>query len=381
MDEKIPLFRIDADDRDVEYATESIRRGSHWANGPFVEEFEKRIADYLGVEHAVVVNSGTSALVTALTAHDVGPGDEVIVPSFTFIATANAVRLVGAEPVFADIEPETFGLDPDSVRDSISPDTAAILPVHPYGGACRIEELVAVAAEHDLLLVEDAAEVLGADSNGKPLGTFGHSGVLSFCQNKIATTGEGGAVVTNDDEVADRARLYRSHGRASKRYFDSARTGRYVQLGHNLRMADVVAAIGCAQMERVEDLVERRRAAAARLNAGFADVEGVRPHESPTGRHVYQLYTVELERGVDREAVISRLADHGIASKVYWDPAVHRTEFYLRDHDDLRTPLPMTEDVAGRVLTLPMFPGLSETETDRIVTTVADAVSEHLRVA
>ncbi|MWG36301.1 DegT/DnrJ/EryC1/StrS family aminotransferase [Halomarina oriensis] len=381
MHETIPLFRIDADDRDVEYATRSIRRGSHWANGPFVDEFEERIADYLGVEHAVVVNSGTSALVTALVAHDVGPGDEVVVPSFTFIATANAVRLAGATPVFADIEPETFGLDPDSVRECIGPETAAILPVHPYGGACRIEELVALAAEHDLLLVEDAAEVLGADSNGKPLGTFGHSGALSFCQNKIATTGEGGAVVTNDPEVARNARLFRSHGRASERYFDSAQTGRYVQLGANLRMADVVAAIGCAQMERVEDLVAGRRAAATRLNEGFADVDGVRPHTSPSGRHVYQLYTVELARGVDREALISRLADRNIASKVYWDPAVHQSEYYLGDDESLRVPLSVTDDVAGRVLTLPMFPGLTETETSRVVDAVDEALVEQREVA
>lgn len=381
MQEPIPLFRIDADERDVQYATESIERGSHWANGPFVEEFETRVASYLGVEHAVVVNSGTSALVTALVAHDVGPGDEVVVPSFTFIATANAVRLAGATPVFADIEPETFGLDPESVRACLTPDTAAVLPVHPYGGACRIEELVDLAAEEDLVLVEDAAEVLGADADGEPLGTFGDSAALSFCQNKVATTGEGGAVVTDDDEVARNARLFRSHGRASKRYFDSAQTGRYVRLGANLRMADVVAAIGCAQMERVEDLVARRRAAATRLNEGFADVGGVHPHESPSGRHVYQLYTVELAPGIDREAVIARLADRDISSKVYWDPPVHRSEFYRRDDAGLRVPLSVTEDVAGRVLTLPMFPGLTERETTRIVDAVREAVAEQREVA
>lgn len=381
MGETIPLFRIDTDERDVANATESIRRGSHWANGPFVEEFEERVAAYLGVEHAVAVNSGTSALVAALVGHGVGEGDEVVVPSFTFIATANAVELAGATPVFADVDPETYGLDPDSVRDCVGPDTVAVLPVHPYGGACRIEALTALAEEEDLLLVEDAAEALGADANGETLGTVGDSAALSFCQNKVATTGEGGAVVTDDDEVARRARLYRSHGRASKRYFDSARTGRYVDLGANLRMADVVAAIGCAQMERVEDLVAGRRAAADRLNRGFETVDGVRPHASPTGRHVYQLYTVELPGEVDREAVVSRLADRDIASKVYWDPPVHLTEYYLREHDDPRTPLTVTEAVASRVLTLPMFPGLTEEETDRIVAAVETAVAEQQRVA
>ncbi|MFC5970129.1 DegT/DnrJ/EryC1/StrS family aminotransferase [Halomarina salina] len=381
MGETIPLFRIDTDEEDVANATASIRRGSHWANGPFVEAFEERITDYLGVDHAVAVNSGTSALVTALVAHDVGPGDEVVVPSFTFIATANAVRLTGATPVFADIEPDTYGLDPSSVRDCVGPDTAAVLPVHPYGGACRIEELAALADEEDLLLVEDAAEALGADADGDLLGTVGDSAALSFCQNKVATTGEGGAVVTDDEEVARRARLYRSHGRASDRYFDSARTGRYVSLGANLRMADVVAAIGCSQLDRIEELVARRREAATRLNRGFEGVEGVRPHSSPTGRHVYQLYTVELPRGVDREAVVSRLAERDIASKVYWDPPVHRTEYYLREHDDPRTPLRVTEDVSSRVLTLPMFPGLTEAETDRIVAAVDAAVTEQRRVA
>ncbi|MFC7136069.1 DegT/DnrJ/EryC1/StrS family aminotransferase [Halobaculum litoreum] len=370
----IPLFEINWDREDILNVVDSVGRGSHWAKGPYVDEFESRLESYLGVEHALVVNSGTTALVAALEGAGIGEGDEVIVPAFTFIATANAVRLVGAEPVFADIETETYGLDPDDVRNRISEDTAAVLPVHCYGTSCRISALNDVADEHDLVVIEDAAEALGATHRGQHLGTLGDVGALSFCQNKIISTGEGGAVVTDDDDIAETVRLYRSHGRASANYFDSADSGEYVSVGTNIRMADINAALGCAQLDRIDDIIERRRAAATRMSEAFADVEGVEPHKPAVDNtHVYQLFTVTLDPLIDRSAVVEGLADRKVASKVYWDPAVHRTEVYDGDS----TPdLPVTEDVAGRVLSLPIHPDLSSEETTRIVDAVAATVGE-----
>lgn len=373
----VPLFEIAWDERDIRNVVESVSRGGYWAKGPFVDEFEERLAEYLGVDHAITVNSGTTALVAALRAHGVGPGDEVVLPSFTFIATANAVDFLGADPVFADIERETYGLDPDAVRDCLSPQTAAILPVHCYGASCDLDALADIAAEHGVPLVEDAAEALGASYGGEWVGTVGETAALSFCQNKIVATGEGGAVVTDDPDVAHEVRLFRSHGRTSDAYFESPASGEYSALGGNFRMPDIVAAIGCAQMEKIEELIEGRRTAAGRLNDALADVSEVDTPASPHGRHVYQLYTVTLAESVDRAALIEALADRGIASKVYWDPPVHRTGRF----DGRATSLPVTEDIASRVLSLPIHPNVRVAESERITAAVRDGVASASQTA
>lgn len=373
MSEDVPLFRIAWDGDDVTNAVDSITRGGFWANGPYVDEFEEKLAAYHDVEHAVVFNSGTSALVAALDAHGVGRGDEVIVPSFTFISTANAVKLVGGTPVFADVERDRYGLDPVSVADQITPDTAAIVPVHYAGSPCRVDELCELAETHDLALVEDAAEAFGATVGDRAVGSIGDSAILSFCQNKVLTTGEGGAVLTDLDDVASGARLMRSHGRASGEYFGSASGGEYVSLGQNYRMADVVAAIGVAQIDKAEDIIERRRSVAERYTEELRDVPHVQPPTDPEdGRHVYQLYTVTFDEDVDRDAVIDQLATDGIASKVYFEP-VHLTSYY-REQGYEPGLLPVTEDLADRVLSLPMDPDMSPDVSRRVVTAVRDGV-------
>ncbi|KDE54370.1 DegT/DnrJ/EryC1/StrS aminotransferase family protein, partial [Methanoculleus sp. MH98A] len=201
---KIPLFKMYWDEDDVSAVSEAIRSGMNWAVGPNVSKFEEEIANYIGTKYCLTFNSGTSAIHAALLAHGVAPGDEVIVPSFTFIATANTPQFVGAKPVFADIEETTFGLDPEDVVERITPKTRAIMPVH-YGGCpCRIQELREIADDHDLLLIEDAAEAFGASIRGRKVGTFGDSAMMSFCQNKVITTGEGGAIVTDSREVYEK---------------------------------------------------------------------------------------------------------------------------------------------------------------------------------
>ena len=227
----IPLFEIYNDENDVNLISEEIASGKFWAVGSRVSEFEEKIADYIGVKHAVCMNSGTSALHASLMAHGVGKNDEVIVPSYTFIATANCALFVGAKPVFVDIEDETFGLDPSSVESLINKNTKAIIPVH-YGGCpCKIKELKDIAEDNDLILIEDAAEAFGASVDGKKVASFGDSNVLSFCQNKIITTGEGGAVVTDSDEIYEKLNLIRSHGRLeSSDYFSSSSLFDYIGL-------------------------------------------------------------------------------------------------------------------------------------------------------
>ncbi|MFD1585895.1 DegT/DnrJ/EryC1/StrS family aminotransferase [Halorientalis brevis] len=377
MSDQIPLFEIAWDEQEILNAVESIGRGGYWAKGPFVDKFESRLEEYLDVEHAIVVNSGTSGLVTALEASDIGPGDEVIVPSMTFIATANAVRLVGAEPVFADIDRDTYGLSPDSVRENITEDTAAIIPVHLYGAPCRIDQIQDIAAQHDLTVVEDAAEAFGSTYEGKSVGTFGDAGILSFCQNKIVVTGEGGAIITDDDEIASNARLYRSHGRAPGDYFESVGSGEYVALGTNLRMSDLTAAIGCAQMDKVDELIGSRQAAAKYMNEQLAEIDGVQvPRPIDGGTHVYQLYTVEFDSGIDRQIVIDTLDEHGVSSKIYWDTPVHETHYYTETMDGPSPNTPTTQDVADTILSLPIYPDLTPRKTDQIVAAVKDGVRQ-----
>jgi perosamine synthetase len=311
-----------------------------------------------------------------LRSHGLGPGDEVIVPSFTFVATANAVRLVGAEPIFADVEAERYGLDPESVADVISDDTEAILPIHYAGTPCKIEALQKIADDEELTLIEDAAEAFGATLDGQNVGAFGDSAMLSFCQNKVVATGEGGAIVTDDDELAADLRLLRSHGRASGDYFDSTGTGEYRTLGNNFRMPDVVAALGVGQLDRVDELVAGRRRVADEYADRLAGIEGVEPmSDPPGGRHVYQLYTVTFGPDVDRDAVVETLADRGISSKVYFEP-VHRNTYYRDSYDRPTDHLSVTEDLAARVLSLPIHPELTTEEIVRVTDALAEAVAE-----
>ncbi|MBO4249535.1 DegT/DnrJ/EryC1/StrS family aminotransferase [Halomicrobium sp. IBSBa] len=374
MTDSIPLFEISWDINDVKNVVDSVGRGGYWAKGPYIDEFENKLASYLDVEHALVVNSGTTAIHAILESLSLESTDEVIVPSFTQQATVNAVRLAGATPVFADIETETYGLDPDAVRNTLTDRTKAILPVHVYGSVCRIDELRTIADEHELTLVEDAAEALGAHRDGVYAGTVGDAAALSFCQNKIVATGEGGAVVTDDDDIAARVKLFRSHGRTSTDYFDSAKSGRHVSVGGNYRMPDIVAALGVSQMEKIESLIEGRRQAATEMNDAFEQIPGVTPHTLENGRHVYQFYTVTFDEAIDRDAVIEILSKRGISSKVYWDPSVHQSDYYCDRHSDVE--LPVTERISGQVLSLPIHPELSPEETARVIEGVADACEE-----
>lgn len=371
MTDQIPLFKIQWDAEDIKNVVDSIGRGGYWAKGPYIEEFERRVAEYLDVSHAISVNSGTSALMAALAGADIGNGDEVIVPSFTQQATANSVEMVGADPVFADIERNTYGLDPAAVRGKITDDTAAIVPVHVYGGVCKIDEICDIANDHDLLVIEDAAEAMGATKEGQLAGTFGDVAALSFCENKIVPTGEGGMVLTNDEYIAEGAKLYRSHGRASSNYFSAHKSGRHTTVGGNFRMPDIVAALGCSQVERIEDLISGRQEAARRMNEAFKKTDGVSPH-TVSGRHVYQFYTVTFDRDIDRDLIIEKLSDRNIFSKVYWDPVVHESEFY-RERNGQQN-LPVTEEISERVLSLPIHPDLSVHETDRIISAVKAAI-------
>ena len=374
MERRIPLFKILWDPADIEKVSSVIRRGMHWAIGPEIKEFESKTAEYLGAKFAVAMNSGTSALHAVLSAHGIGEGDEVIVPSFTFIATANSPLFVGAKPVFAEIEGTTYGLDPADVERRITPRTKAILPIHCGGLPCRIEELRQVADKHRLLLIEDAAESLGATVNGRKAGTLGDSAILSFCANKVITTGEGGMVITNSRDVYEKVKLVCSHGRVeTSDYFSSTEQMEYVTLGYNFRMSTMTAALGIAQMGKIDEIIRLRRQHAQSLTQRLSGINAVTPPQVPKGfSHVYQLYTIRLRDNARlRDKLMSHLLDRGIMTKVYFHP-VHLTQFYRRKFGYKEGDLPVTERIASEVLTLPMFPTMTREERDYVAEMVQD---------
>ncbi len=377
MKQEVPLFKIYWDDDDIERVTAVIRRGMYWADGPYIVEFERRICEYLGVRHAVAVNSGTSALHISLLAHGVGKGDEVIVPSFTFIATANAALFVGAKPVFADIEPETCGLDPVCVEQLITSRTKAIIPVHYAGMPCRIDRLKQIAIKHNLTLIEDAAEAFGADIDGTKVGTFGDSAILSFCQNKVITTGEGGAIVTDARGVYDKLELLRSHGRDVRHdYFTTTEAPEYVDLGYNFRMPSMIAALGVSQLEKVSQIILKRKENAAYMSQRLRQIRGVKTPDCPSSyNHVYQMYTISLASNRIRDGLMRYLAGRGIQTKVFFLP-VHLTQFYRRKFGYKGGELPVTEKVASEVLTLPMYPALTRDEMDYIADEIVNFFSD-----
>lgn len=328
------------------------------AQGPEVAAFEKEFADHF-VEGlpVIAVNSGTSGLHLGLLAAGVGPGDEVIVPSFTFAATANAVALTGATPVFADIEPETFTLDPASVDAAVTERTRGILPVHLYGHPARMTELGEIARNRGLALYEDAAQAHGAALNGRPVGTFGAMTMFSLYPTKNMTSGEGGMVVTADEETARRVRLLRNQG--MERQYENE------LIGFNARMTDIHAAIGRVQLTKVDAWTETRRSNAAFLDAHLSGV--VVPPVAEGARHVYHQYTIRVED--DRDGLVKALKEeYAIGSGVYYPIPNHRLpslEKYAPGLD-----LPETERAAREAVSLPVHPSLSAADLDRIVTAV-----------
>ncbi|WP_042378720.1 DegT/DnrJ/EryC1/StrS family aminotransferase [Streptacidiphilus melanogenes] len=343
---------------EIEAAVRVLRSGNV-VQGPEVAGFEEEFSRLVGDRHCVAVNSGTSALQLTLLAMGVGPGDEVVVPSFSFAATANAVRLVGAEPVFADIERDSFCLDPEAAAAAISPRTAAIMPVHLYGHPAAMDRLGALAERHGLALVEDAAQAHMASLGGTPAGAFGTAGCFSFYPTKNMHALEGGMVTTADAELARRVRLLRNQG-MEQRYANEI-------VGANMRMTDVSAAIGRVQLGRLPEWTERRRTNAKALDAGITTL--VTPPVAEGAQHVYHQYTVRVPEGIDRDEAQRALATVGVGSAVYYPTPIHRlTPYATQGPASERTwDLPETERAAAEVLSLPVHPSLTDPDLDRIV--------------
>ena len=376
----VPLFKIYWDEDDIELVNDVIKRGTYWATGPNMDKFELMLSEYIGTKYCLTFNSGTSALHAILLAHGIKKGDEVIVPSFTFIATANSPLFVGAKPIFADIEEKTFGLDPESVKEKITTKTKAILPIHYEGCPCLIKDLKEIAEDHNILLIEDAAESFGAKINDRMVGTFGDSAMFSFCQNKIITTGEGGCIATDSKSVYEKLKLIRSHGREeTSNYFASLEYMEYVSLGYNFRMSDMTAALGIAQIKKVDKIIKMRQENAQYMNGKLSKIGGITVPNFPNNFfNVYQMYTIIVKDGEKvRNDLMKYLSENGIGTKVYFHP-VHLTQFYKKEFGYKEGDLPITEKMAGQVLSLPMYPDLSYGEMDYVVDTIRSFYSQKL---
>ncbi|WP_418280290.1 DegT/DnrJ/EryC1/StrS family aminotransferase [Halorubrum sp. DTA98] len=329
------------------------------ADGPEVRAFESAFADYCDARHGVATSNGTTALHAALQGLAIGPGDRVVTTPFSFVATANAVRLCGATPVFADVDPTTLNLDPDAVRAAVTDhdgDVDAIIAVHLYGLPAAMNELRAIADEYDVALVEDAAQAHGATLDGRPVGSLGDVACFSFYPTKNMTTGEGGMVLTDDAELADRVGRFVNHGR----------TGSYEhsEVGHNFRLTSLGAGLGRAQLDRLPDFVDIRRRNAARYDEALAAQPAVTaPPDPPNAGHAYHQYTVRTEH---RDDLRDHLADNGIDTGVYYPTPIHRQPAYA----DVEASAPVAERAAETVLSVPVHPSLDRSEVDA----VADAL-------
>ncbi|MFJ6195497.1 DegT/DnrJ/EryC1/StrS family aminotransferase [Micromonospora sp. NPDC092111] len=329
-----------------------VLRSRKLVQGTEVAAFEAEFASLVAGRHCVAVSSGTTALHLALRACGIGPGDQVILPAFTFGATAHAVAHAGAAPVFADIDPETFTLDPDATAAAITPRTAAIVPVHLFGHPAAMEHLTVLAARHGLAVIEDAAQAVGAALDGTSAGAFGHAAAFSFYPTKNMHAIEGGMVVTGDEQVARRLRLLRNQG-MSARY-------EYELIGFNARMTDVSAAVGRVQLRSLAPWTARRQAHAAVLTEQLDGV--VTPSVRPGVVHVYHQYVI---RHRNRDAVRQRLADVRIEAGIHYPTSLHRSSAYDQPAD-----LPHTEQAAAEVLSLPVHPYLTPPDLARIVAAV-----------
>lgn len=361
----IPITRVQFGIEEEELVLEVLRSGSI-AQGPKVKQLEDEFAATFGLDHVIAVNNGTTALVGALEVLDLQPGDEVLTTPFTFVATLNAILEAGATATFADIREEDFNLDPASARERITTRTKVLAPVHLYGQMADMQPIEALAHDHGLRILEDAAQSHGATYQGRAAGSYG-LGTFSLYATKNLTTGEGGLIVTDDAELADRLRVLRNQGMRARYEYEVA--------GHNYRLTDLQAAVGIPQLARYASIVEARRRNAARLTEGLADAPGiVVPKELPGREHVWHQYTIRVtdEARVDRAEFVEQLTEHGIGSGAYYPRLVTDYDAYRRHPRVSVADTPVAARVAREVVSLPVHHHLADDELDAVISAVRE---------
>lgn len=332
-----------------------------YQGGKNVASAERELAEYLGVRHVVLVNSGTAALHAALLALNIGEGDEVLLPSFTFAATANAVLAVNAKPIFVDILLDDYCIDPEDLERKITPRCKAVIPVHLYGHPADMQRVLEVARAHNLYVIEDAAQSLGATYKSKQTGSLGDIGCFSFYPSKVITSGEGGAVATDSCELADRVRMIRNHGLNTE--------GFVARMGLNLRMNELSAAVLSAQLKKLNQFLGRRRCNAEALSRMLEGCDAILPIELEGRRSNWYLYTVRVK---NRDKVLAHLHQSNIGAAVYYKTPIHLQPSYQKLLGDVR--LPKTEQAASEVISLPVHPAVSMAELKHIAASLRSAL-------
>ena len=361
-DIKVPIAKPIIGEEEIENVVEVLKSGMI-AQGPKVMEFEEKFANWIGAKYGIATNSGTSALHVALLACGIGEGDEVITTPFTFIASGNAIVYTGATPVFADIDLDTYTIDPDKIEDLITDKTKAILPVQLYGQAADMDKIREIAEKHDLKIIEDAAQAHGAEYNGEKVGTLGDMACFSFYPTKNMTTSEGGMITTDDEELAKKAQMFRAHG-ASERYHHD-------EIGYNFRMTDIAAAIGLAQLNVIDEFNNKRISNANYLNEQLKDVEGIVTPKSPDNyKHVYHQYTILVEKG-NRDDWVEFLTNKGIGTGIHYPIPLYNQPIYKKL--GIEGDCPLAEKAADNVISLPVHPSLTKEDLDLVVDAVKEA--------
>ena len=376
---QVPLSGPDIVEKDIE-AVVSVMRTRFLSIGPKIQEFEKNMCDYIGVKHTVAVNSGTSALHLIIRGLGIGEGDKVLTTPFSFIASSNCILFEKAEPLFVDIDEQTLNLDPDKVEEKLESLSAeelikvkAMIVVDAFGLPADWYRFEEIARKYNLFLIEDSAESLGSEYKGKKCGTFGEAGVFAFYPNKQITTGEGGVLVTDNEELAIAARSMRSQGRGiSGEWLDHDR------LGYNYRMDELAAALGCSQMERIDEILEKRAKVAEIYNQKFAGIDEVQvPYISPdVTRMSWFVYVIRLADRIDREKVMDYLNREGVQCKPYFTP-IHLQPFYVDMFGYKKGDFPITEDVSSRTIALPFFTNLQEEQIDYVVRKLREGIGKN----
>ncbi len=366
----IPLVDLKAQylsiQSEIDEAIQRVINNTSFIMGDEVAQFEEAFAQYCGARYAVGVSSGTGALFLALLAHGIGPGDEVITTPFTFFATGEAISQVGARPVFVDIDPVTYNIDPNLIEGAITPYTKAIMPVHLYGQPADMDAINAIAEKHGLIVIEDAAQAHGSRYNGQRAGSLGHSACFSFYPSKnLGCYGDGGAVVTDDPHIAERVAKLRNHGRVTKYKHD--------ELGYGHRLDGIQAAILRAKLPHLDDWNAARRDRAQRYDQLLADLPVTTPRHLPQTEPVYHCYTILLDDAFDRDAVVQHLKDHGIGVGIHYPIPLHLQPAY-RFLELEPGSFPVSEHMARHVLSLPIYAELTDEQQDEVIDTLREAL-------
>lgn len=367
----IPYGRQTIEDDDIDSVIE-VLKSDYLTTGPKIAEFEKSVADYVGAKYAVAISNGTSALHAACFAAGIGPGDEVITTPITFAASSNCVLYCGGTPVFADIDPKTYNIDPDDIRKKITDKTKAIIAVHLAGQPCDMDEIHKIAKENNLIVIEDGAHALGSVYKGKKVGSLSDMTTFSFHPVKPITTGEGGMIVTDNEEFYKKMVLFRSHGITRDEAMMTRNDGPWFyqqfELGFNYRITDIQCALGCSQMKKLDRFLAKRKEIVLRYNEAFADCENiVTPYQLPETESGWHLYIVQV-KNCDRKQIFEALRDKGIGVNVHYIPVYMHP--YYQEHGYKDVHCKNAEEVYSHIISLPLYPGLTEEQQSYVIDTL-----------